>query len=118
MNTLIIIIVIIIIVVISSLQQNIYHIHTHIYTQVRKLLTKDPKKRITIQASLKHPWLTSADEEFKNNNMKKAIDNMKVHMAKIRFKKSVKAVIFMRRCKKSAIMGNIMKSLEDARKIS
>jgi len=48
-------------------------------------------------------------------SMKKTVDNMKAHLAKIRFKKSVKAVIFMRRCKKTAIMGNIMKSLEEAR---
>ena len=47
------------------------NISEHAKDFVRKLLTKDPKKRITIQASLKHPWLTSADEEFKNNNMKK-----------------------------------------------
>ena len=91
------------------------NVSEHAKDFVRKLLTKDPKKRMTIQESLKHPWLTSADDEFKNNNMKKTVDNMKARLAKIRFKKSVKAVIFMRRCKKTAIMGNIMKSLEEAK---
>jgi len=71
---------------------------------------------MSIEESLKHPWLTSADDEFKNNDMSNAVKKMKAHIAKIRFKKSVKAVIFMRRCKRTAIMGNIMRSLEDAKR--
>ena len=56
------------------------NVSEHAKDFVRKLLRKDPKKRSTIQESLKHPWLTSEDDEFKNNSMKKTVDNMKAHL--------------------------------------
>lgn len=81
---------------------------------VLKLVEKDRKKRLTLAEALKHPWMTTGEEAISNEPMTKAVSNLKDHLAKQRFKRAVKAVIFAGRCKRAQIKKNILRSFEDS----
>eukprot|EP00940_MAST-03C_sp_MAST-3C-sp2_P002432 g2432.t1 len=80
---------------------------------VRKLLEKDPARRLTADECLKHPWIMST--EVTEKNMAKTLNNIKSLVAKRRLKKSIKAVVFTNRVARMRKMSlDIAKSLDDS----
>ena len=60
---------------------------------VRKMLTVDPKKRITAEAAMTHPWIGKASDN------KLGVDNLKKYQASRKLKKATKKLIAMQRMK-------------------
>ena len=60
---------------------------------VRAMLTVDPKKRITAEAAMTHPWIGKASDN------KLGVDNLKKYQASRKLKKATKKLIAMQRMK-------------------
>ena len=57
------------------------------------MLTVDPKKRITAEAAMTHPWIGKASDN------KLGVDNLKKYQASRKLKKATKKLIAMQRMK-------------------
>jgi serine/threonine protein kinase len=67
---------------------------------ISKLLTVDPKARLTIDQALQHPWMQSKDAELVAHNLDANKDQLKKYLARRRFKKAILAHVAVGRFKK------------------
>lgn len=61
---------------------------------ISKLLTKDPKKRITAKAALKHEWILEKDDQLEKQDLGVNLERFKAYNLERKFKATVNAVRF------------------------
>ncbi|CAM9880192.1 unnamed protein product [Laminaria digitata] len=60
---------------------------------IRRLLTVDPKKRLTAAQAVTHPWLLSKDADLLNHNLGVNLDQLKLFNARRKLRAAIKSVL-------------------------
>lgn len=60
---------------------------------IRKLLTVDPKKRLTAGGAVTHPWLLSKDTDLLNNNLGVNLEQLKLFNARRKLRAAIKSIV-------------------------
>ena len=70
---------------------------------VKRLLTVDVKKRLTVDDALKHPWINTVSSELESRNLENTQYELKQFVSKRKFRKVVLGLVaerlFQRNCK-------------------
>ncbi|CAN0475684.1 unnamed protein product, partial [Hapterophycus canaliculatus] len=59
---------------------------------IRRLLTVDPKKRMTAAQAVTHPWLLSRDSDLLNRNLGVNLEQLKLFNARRKLRAAIKSV--------------------------
>ncbi|CAN0428859.1 unnamed protein product, partial [Discosporangium mesarthrocarpum] len=59
---------------------------------IRRLLTVDPKKRLTAAGAVVHPWLLSKDVDLIRHNLDKNLDALRLFNAKRKLRAAIRSV--------------------------
>lgn len=59
---------------------------------IRRLLTVDPKRRLTAAQAVTHPWLLSKDADLLNHNLGVNLEQLKLFNARRKLRAAIKSV--------------------------
>lgn len=59
---------------------------------IRRLLTVDPRQRLTASKAVNHPWLLSKDNDLLNNNLKVNLEQLRLFNARRKLRAAIKSV--------------------------
>lgn len=59
---------------------------------IRRLLTVDPKRRLTAAQAVTHPWLLSKDADLLNHNLGVNLEQLKLFNARAKLRAAIKSV--------------------------
>ncbi|CAN0321987.1 unnamed protein product, partial [Hapterophycus canaliculatus] len=59
---------------------------------VRRLLTVDPKTRLTAAEACEHPWLSTPREKIAKHNLEASLENLKIFNAVRKLRAAIKSV--------------------------
>ncbi|CAM9803558.1 unnamed protein product [Choristocarpus tenellus] len=68
------------------------HVSSEAKDLIRKLLTVDPKKRLTAGGAVSHPWLLSKDVDLLSHNLDKNLQKLVLFNAQRKLRAAVKSV--------------------------
>ncbi|CAN0189555.1 unnamed protein product [Ascophyllum nodosum] len=93
----------------AKIKKGIYTFHDEYWADISpeakdliaKMLTVDPRKRITAKDALEHPYLKVASTTLEENNMGGNLDRIKLFNARRKFKSAIQTVIAADRLKRS-----------------
>ena len=60
---------------------------------VKRLLTVDVKKRLTVDDALKHPWINTVSSELESRNLENTQYELKQFVSKRKFRKVVLGLV-------------------------
>ena len=58
-----------------------------------RMLTVDPAERITADQALRHPWVTSGDDELSESQLGGSLERMRMFNARRKFKSAINSII-------------------------
>lgn len=58
-----------------------------------RMLTVDPDERVTADQALRHPWVTSGDDELAESQLGESLQRMRVFNARRKFKSAINSIM-------------------------
>ncbi|CAM9267552.1 unnamed protein product, partial [Hapterophycus canaliculatus] len=92
----------------AKIKKGVYSFHDEYWADISpeakdliaKMLTVDPKKRLTAEQALQHPYLKIDTTVLKDHNMDQNLGRMKLFNARRKFKSAIQTVILADRLRK------------------